>query len=110
MNKKDALIARVVEMEQTYDYVLQLLKKEKKHHVFDSDIKNRTQILRNYQESGQWLRDYESDEMGDLPSDLKRGVLSEDGLYNLLKEVDECLSTECGMRERIMNKDKRRNE
>jgi len=35
-------------------------------------------------DSGQWLADYELDEAGGLPPDLKRGVLSEDGLYNLL--------------------------
>ena len=42
--------------------------------------------LREYYENGQWLRDYESDERGELPSDLKRGVLSQDGLWNLLNE------------------------
>ena len=37
-----------------------------------------------YYESGQWLRDYEADERGELPRDLKRGVLSQDGLWDLL--------------------------
>ena len=36
--------------------------------------------LREYEESGQWLQDYEADERGELPHDLKRGVLSQDGL------------------------------
>ena len=36
----------------------------------------------------QWIKDFENDERGELPLDLKRGVLSEDGLYNLLSEVD----------------------
>ena len=40
--------------------------------------------LVEYYESGQWLRDYEADERGELPRDLKRGVLSQDGLWNLL--------------------------
>ena len=30
-------------------------------------------------------------EAGQLPSDLKRGVLSEDGLYNLLNNADEII-------------------
>ena len=42
--------------------------------------------LREYYENGQWLRDYEADERGELPGDLKRGVLSQDGLWNLLNE------------------------
>ena len=40
--------------------------------------------LREYYENGQWLRDYEADERGELPGGLKRGVLSQDGLWNLL--------------------------
>ena len=41
-------------------------------------------ILEAYYTSGLWLSDYEADERGELPKDLKRGVLSQDGLYNLL--------------------------
>lgn len=40
--------------------------------------------LRAYYESGQWQRDYEADERGELPRDLKRGVLSQDALWDLL--------------------------
>lgn len=38
-------------------------------------------------ESGQWLLDYEAEERGELPKNLKRGVLSQDALYNLLEEI-----------------------
>ena len=31
-----------------------------------------------------WREDFEADEAGLLPKDLKRGVLSEDALYNFL--------------------------
>jgi len=34
-----------------------------------------------------WLSDFEADERGELPSDLKRGILSEDMLYNVLEEA-----------------------
>lgn len=44
--------------------------------------------LREYMDSGLWLQDYEADERGELPSGLKRGVLSEDGLYDLLTEIE----------------------
>ena len=40
--------------------------------------------LREYYENGQWLLDYEADERGELPGGLKRGILSQDGLWNLL--------------------------
>ena len=42
--------------------------------------------LRDYYENGQWLRDYEADERGELPVTLKRGVLSQDGLWDLLNK------------------------
>ena len=42
--------------------------------------------LSTYYSSGEWLEDYEADERGEFPPDLKRGVLSQDGLYNLLEE------------------------
>ena len=40
--------------------------------------------LEAYYTSAQWRKDFEADEAGKLPKDLKRGVLSEDGLWNLL--------------------------
>ena len=42
-----------------------------------------------YYTSGLWRDDYEADERGELPPDLKRGVLSQDALYDLLRNVDE---------------------
>lgn len=41
-------------------------------------------LLSDYMDSGEWLADYEADEKGLLPAELKRGVLSQDGLYELL--------------------------
>lgn len=38
-----------------------------------------------YYESGQWLQDYTLDEQGCFPADLKRGVLSQDGVYDFLE-------------------------
>ena len=52
------------------------------------------QELADYYGSKQWRKDFEADEQGLLPKNMKRGVLSEDGIYNLLernKEVMEIL-------------------
>jgi hypothetical protein len=49
-----------------------------------SDVQQKLRILEDYYTSGQWLEDYEADEQGLLPDDLKRGVLSQDALYDLL--------------------------
>ena len=53
---------------------------------------SRTDLRREltaYYEGGQWLRDYELDEAGLLPPDLKRGVLSQDGVYHILDKIGE---------------------
>ena len=42
--------------------------------------------LSDYYSSDAWKRDFAADEAGLLPKDMKRGVLSEDGIYNLLEE------------------------
>ena len=45
--------------------------------------------LSDYYGSPRWMKDFEDDEAGKLPQDLKRGVLSEDAVYDLLAEIDE---------------------
>lgn len=45
--------------------------------------------LEAYYTDGQWLRDYEDDEAGRLPAQLRRGVLSQDAVYDLLRRRDE---------------------
>jgi len=45
-------------------------------------------VLTAYMDGGQWLEDYAADERGELPETLKRGVLSQDGLYNLLTDIE----------------------
>ena len=43
--------------------------------------------LTDYLDSGAWREDFEADEAGLVPVELKRGVLSEDALYNLLGDI-----------------------
>ena len=38
--------------------------------------------------NGQWRQDFEADERGEFPQELRRGVLSEDALYDTLSEAD----------------------
>ena len=49
-----------------------------------ADAREALRILEDYYSSGQWLADYEADEAGAYPTELKRGVLSQDGLYDIL--------------------------
>ena len=56
-----------------------------------ADIKSYIGDLKDYMESGQWKADFEADERGEIPAGIERGVLSEDGLYDLLESVDRIL-------------------
>ena len=49
--------------------------------------------LSEYYESDDWKSDFAADEAGQLPNDLKRGVLSEDGIYNLLSDDKALIET-----------------
>ena len=54
----------------------------------DERMQVKIQELTDYFENGQWLQDYDCDARGKLPADLKRGVLSQDALYELLCELE----------------------
>ena len=82
-------IDRVRQMEQYMDEVAGKLKSNPSGWREDKDLQKKIDILTEYMDSGQWLADYEADERGELPTDLKRGVLSQDGLYNLICEIEE---------------------
>lgn len=79
-----AAIDRIRRMETHFDTVLDALAHCPDSSALDPAVRERLHLLIRYYESGEWLQDYERDERGELPSDLKRGVLSQDGLYDLL--------------------------
>lgn len=72
-----AQLDRIARMEAAFD------RASAAHPPAEADL----QTLCAYLDSGAWLADYQADEQGRLPPDLKRGVLSQDGLYNLLAQA-----------------------
>lgn len=79
--------ARIVRMELYFDTISRAVDEGVQIHNV-SPLKAMLNELIEYYENGQWLLDYEADERGEIPHDLKRGVLSQDGLHNLLVEID----------------------
>ena len=55
-------------------------------------IQNKYYKLEEYYGSKKWMDDFEADEEGKLPADLKRGVLSEDAVYDLITEHRELMA------------------
>lgn len=79
-------IQRIERMEELFNNVTALLETCQNPGSMPPEGRKMLQQLVDYQDSGSWLHDYELDEKGILPDTLKRGVLSEDGLYNLITE------------------------
>ena len=72
-------------MERVAKIVEELMTALSHFKALDDDL----ELLDQYYGSDEWKQDLAADEAGRLPRDLKRGVLSEDGLWNLLSEVRE---------------------
>lgn len=75
-------------MENLFDKVSDILK-NRPEALSSQDIIEDVKVLSDYYSCGDWLNDYELDEQRLLPPDLKRGVLSQDSLYDLLCSMDE---------------------
>ena len=54
-------------------------------------VQGKVYTLSEYYSNGQWRQDFEDDEAGKIPCNIKRGVLSEDALYDFLTENDSML-------------------
>lgn len=77
-------IERIQHFEQLLDRIAPVLGTlEEALDAFD-EIQEDVQELAAYYESEAWREDFEADEAGRLPAGLKRGVLSEDGVYDVL--------------------------
>ena len=72
-------------LERAAAAVMELSAALDKYEAVQEDIK----VLEEYYGSNEWKQDFADDEAGRLPTDLKRGVLSEDGIWNLLSDARE---------------------
>ena len=79
-------LIRIREMEQrltsSLEAVRQMEEALDRYQAAQADIA----ILATYLNSDEWRPDLADDERGFLPPDLRRGVLSEDGIWNLLDD------------------------
>lgn len=82
-------IQRIQEMEQHLDKaqaaINSLEQALKQYAVAQESIEK----LKNYLSSKEWKKDFRDSEAGKLPHDLKCGVLSEDGIWNMLDNVND---------------------
>lgn len=76
-------IERIREMENRMDRVAATLNSG--FPLSDSTKEDLEKLDAYYR--NEWMEDYQADERGELPEHLKRGVLSEDALYDLLTDA-----------------------
>ena len=77
-------IERIKWMEQRFNKALAAIKDGSTNSL--KTIKEDIAKLSKYYSSELWKIDFAAEEAGNLPPDLKRGVLSEDGIWNLLAD------------------------
>ena len=84
-------LIRIREMEQrltsSLEAVRQMEEALDRYQAAQADIT----ILATYLNSDEWRQDLADDERGLFPPNLKRGVLSEDAIWNLLENNRELL-------------------
>ena len=80
-------IERIKWMEQRFNNALATIKDGSADSL--KAIKEDVAELNKYYSSDLWKQNFAADEAGNLPPDLKRGVLSEDGIWNLLSDYRE---------------------
>ena len=89
-------IERITEMEQNLDIAEAAVSGLKR--ALEEYLSARPKISELYAYySGDWMSDYEADAAGLLPEGLKRGVLSEDSVFDIMSDergmLEEMLET-----------------
>lgn len=86
---------RISEMEKMFDEVNNILKNSP-DKLQTPNVLDKINKLSDYYSNGDWMYDYDLDDKKMLPYELKRGVLSQDGLYDLLCEVNSLQNNKNG--------------
>ena len=88
MGKNDR-VSRIEQMERCFDAARAALDDLDAALQRYAEAEKDIDALAWYYDGGQWRNDFEADEAGLLPATLKRDVLSEDGLWDLLTDDKE---------------------
>ena len=82
------VIERIRTMETYFDALQNAVNEDPTSVLKNAELKVCLKSLTEYYESDLWLQDYEFDEKGMIPRNIKRGVLSQDGVYDLLEQIN----------------------
>ncbi len=88
-------LARISEMESILDYVTEIMNNPDISLEELEALQPKMRMLETYYVGQDWKDDLTLDEAGKIPKDLKRGVLSEDAIYNILERNRELMEEKC---------------
>lgn len=91
IENEDLNVHRIKQMEEILDTANQKMDALEKSIADLKAYQSKIQELEAYYTSPEWKADFAMDEAGKLPKNLKRGVLSEDGIYSVLERNKELL-------------------
>lgn len=100
MKHNEFTLQRIAAMEAAFDRTAEAVKLLSEALDAYETVKMDINRLTEYLDTGAWREDFEADEAGLVPETVKRGVLSEDALYNLLGDivsVNEQMQEICGL-------------
>ncbi len=80
-------IERIIQMEKLFDDLTDQLNQPETLNTHE--LQSQIDQLETYYTSPLWKEDFDADRNHLLPEDLKRGILSEDGIYLLLEKFNE---------------------
>ena len=92
VDPKQLQIERIKKYEAVLDEVLAFLAQADHSAEETGSIAEKVALLEAYYTSLAWRQDFHDEEDGLLPNTLKRGVLSEDGIYNALEAWQDLMA------------------
>ncbi len=85
MNVPDHICKMEAILDKAHSILDELEQKIAEFKAFQPELRK----LEEYYASPQWKKDFDMEEKGLFPKDVKRGVLSEDGIYDILERNKE---------------------
>ena len=89
---KNININRIKKMEEILDNANRIMDELEEKFEELREYQTKIKELEEYYTGDDWKEDFELDEAGELPEDLKRGVLSEDAVYDMLERNKELMT------------------
>ncbi len=84
-------LQRIIRMETIYDRSCAAIEHLQQALQEYLDVEKELAELETYYQGAQWLADFDADRAGEIPKNMKRGVLTEDAIYDLLTEKDNVM-------------------